>query len=300
MNLKTQNDFSIIIDFDKDSPNPSRVFKSMASLIETFEEFDRDLVKHIDNKIETVLLLEDIEKGSLKAILANILRKIPDDAIRDLDVKKIIGHYLLKAKYIALEKLEGKALLTDSTEIEAIEMELKKAASETGVDQLPTYVPTSRKVIIKNIDNINKSLEPLSNKDKVFYDSPYGKTSFNLDLSIDFDKMEDLITNEVIESETKMILKVKKPDYLGDSQWSFKHGGKTISAKILHHEWLRDFQNRKIDVRPQDSLVCEVNTIAKYDYDFELISVNYEITKVIKINPRPSDNQITIYDEEKE
>ena len=294
MKLNGKNDFSITIDFDKKSPNPSRVFKSMASLIEVFEQFDKDLVKHIDNKIETVLILEDIQKGSLKTILANALRKIPDDSIKDLDYKKIIGHYLLKAKYIVLNALDGKTLLTDGTEIDYIEMELKKTANEIEIDKIPTYVPINKKTIIKNIDNINKSLDILSDTDKVSYQSEFGNASFNLELEIDVESMEDLITEEEIVSNSKMILKVKKPDYLGDSKWSFKHGTGTISAKITDLEWLKEFQNRKIDVRPQDSLVCLVKITVKYDYNYELISTSHEVTKVIKINPRPTDNQLTL------
>lgn len=297
MKLKENQDFSIIIDFDKNSPNPSRVFKSMAMLIDSFESFDRDLVKHINNEIETVLLLEDVEKGSLKAILANILRGIPDDALNDLDWKKLIGHYLVKAKYIVLNHLEGTVTLSDAEEIEVIEMELKKVAAETGVDKLPTYVPTSRKSIIKNIDKITSATEVLSKNDKVQYQSPYGSASFNLELSVNVEDLEDLITKEVFESETTLILKVKKPDYLGNSMWDFKHGGRTIPAKITDADWLSKFQNREIDVRPQDSLVCKVKTTVKYDHDFELIGTSYEVTEVIKINPRPSnDNQMSLLD----
>lgn len=294
MKLKEKNDFSIIIDFDKKALNPSRVFKSMASLIESFEQFDKDLVKHIDNKIETVLILEDIEKGSLKTILANALRKVPDNAIQDGDYKKIIGHYLLKAKYITLNILEGKTLLTDASEIEAIEMELKKAANETGIDQVPTYVPTNKKTIIKNIDSINKSLDILSETDKVSYESEFGNASFNLELKIDVESMEDLITEEELTSNSKMILKVKKPDYLGDSQWSFKHGTGSISAKITDQKWLNDFQDRKIDVRPQDSLVCMVKITVKYDYNYEVISTTHEVIEVIKINPRDTNIQMAL------
>ena len=83
MNIDKGADFSIIIDFDKKSPNPSRVFEAMSLLIKSFEQLDRDLVKHLDNKIEPVLILEDVEKGSLKTILANVLKGIPDEAIEE-------------------------------------------------------------------------------------------------------------------------------------------------------------------------------------------------------------------------
>jgi hypothetical protein len=69
-NLKA--DFCIEIDYKKDSENPSRVFEAMTALIKSFQSFDEDLIKSIDNKIEPVLLLEDIEIGSLKTWLANM------------------------------------------------------------------------------------------------------------------------------------------------------------------------------------------------------------------------------------
>lgn len=289
MILKDKIDFSIVIDFDKNSSNPSRVFKTMSSLIESFEQLDKDLVKHIDNKIETVLMLEDVEKGSLKTILINSLKGIPDDDIENLDYKKIIGRYLVKAKYIILNKLEGKVTLTDATEIDSIEKELLEEAKNVGLTKIPTFAPTSKKILIKNIDNINKSVDGLSENDKVRYESNEGTTPFNLNLKIDVEAMEEMITEEQYVSETKMALKVKKPDYLGDSQWVFKHGNGTISAKISDTEWLGKFQNRKIDVRPQDSLVCIVKVTVKYDYQYEPISTSFEIIKVEKINRRNDD-----------
>lgn len=292
--ISPNKDFSITIDFDKDSGNPARVFKSMASIIETFQTIDNELVNRIDNKIETVLLLEDVEKGSLKAFFANLLKNIPDTAIENLSFKKLVGSYLVKAKHIYIKNTERTLVFTDKKELDIIEMELKEAASEFGIDKIPTYVPTTKKSIIKNLDKINKSFDTLTDKDKVSFSSENGDATFNLKLNIDMEKMEDLITGDVYESETKMILKVKKPDYLGDSKWEFKHGNKTISAKISDMNWLRSFQDREIDVRPQDSLVCNVLTINKYDFEFELISVSHEIKEVIKINPRPSDNQTSL------
>jgi len=277
-------DFSIIIDFDKGAPNPSRIFSAMSMLIQSFEAFDKDLVSHIGNNIDTVMVLEDIEIGSLKTWLAQVIKKIPDSAIEDLDWKKAIGHYLVKGKYILLNNLEGKVTLTDGNkEIEVIEMELIKAANETGVDQLPTYVPTSKKSIISHIDQITKAVEPLTGNDKVSFESSDGNATFNIDFFIDVESMEDLMVAETIVSENTMILKVKRPDYLGDSKWSFKHGSETISAKIMHREWLIDFQRRKIDVRPQDSLVCRVQITVKYDDRFEVLSKSYDIIEVIKI-----------------
>jgi hypothetical protein len=63
--------FCIEIDFQKGSECPSRVFRTMTELIETFQEIDYSLIRSIDEKIEPVIIIEDIETGSLKTWLAN-------------------------------------------------------------------------------------------------------------------------------------------------------------------------------------------------------------------------------------
>lgn len=280
--MEGQN-FSITIDYDKNEGRPSRVFESMASIITAFEVLDKQLVKHLNNKIETVMLLEDIEKGSLRTVLANLIKAIPDQAIETLDYKRIIGHYLLKSKYIVLNALEGTTLLTDGKEIDTIEYQLHKAAEETGVDQIPTYVPVTKKTIIKNIDTLNKATAALSENDSVKYEYGEKGASFNLLMKMDYDGLEDLITNEVYTNNSRMVLKIRKPDYLGESKWSFRHGGKPLDAKITDTEWLFKFKNREIDVRPQDALVCEVVITAKYDHDNNLLGNSYEIVKVLSV-----------------
>ena len=91
-------DFCIEIDYRKESENPSRVFRSMYELIDSFQEIDKNLVTAIDVHIEPILLLEDIETGSIKVWLRNLLKAIPDDSAYNLDWKPIVGQYLVRAK----------------------------------------------------------------------------------------------------------------------------------------------------------------------------------------------------------
>lgn len=74
-------------------------------------------------------------------------------------------------------------------------------------------------------------------------------------------EIEDLrkqATRETHTYEPIMILTVRKPDYLGNSQWQFHHNNKNFMAPIEHKDWLLGFQNRKFDVRPEDALRCVV------------------------------------------
>ena len=61
---------------------------------------------------------------------------------------------------------------------------------------------------------------------------------FNLEFELAPESIEDLVTKDKLMSQSEMILKVKKPDYLGESKWDFRHGGRSFPAKILHSECL--------------------------------------------------------------
>jgi hypothetical protein len=283
---ETKSDFFIEIKFKKDSENPSRVFKAMSDLIDAFQELDNDLIKGIDSKLEPIILLEDVEIGSLRAWLLNVIKGVPDEIIKDGDWKKILGHYLVKSKYILINRLEGYTEISDAKIIKDIQLEIEQEARKTNFKSFPSYAPLSIPTLIKNINNIHKSLNVLNKADdSAFFHSTLGEAHFNLKLGFSPADIEDLLTKEKIENTTQLILKVKKPDYLGHSMWDFKYDGKLISAKILHADWLCKFQKREIDIRPGDSMRTKLNTIVKYGYDNEVVGLSYEIKEVLEIVP---------------
>ena len=96
-----------------------------------------------------------------------------------------------------------------------------------------------------------------------------------------------------------MILKVKKPDYLGESQWEFRHETHPIPAKILDEKWLKDFQSRKHDVRPGDSLRAIVETEVNYDYNQEVVGTHYYVIEVKEVIRQGSQNQLNLMPPEK-
>jgi hypothetical protein len=70
------------------------------------EKLDAELAHAIDSNIETVLVLEDIEAGSIRVWLRNALRAAEDDALKKRDWKPLVGKYLVRAKYVDLRWLD--------------------------------------------------------------------------------------------------------------------------------------------------------------------------------------------------
>ena len=281
--IPTDVDFAIYIDFKKDLERPQRVFQTAEALIRALQKIDSLLCGSIDSKITPVMMLEEIESGSLKIWLKNTLEAVDDQALKELNWKHIVGKYLVKAKYVIINWCNNGQQNENKESLLKLSNEIKKIAHETNVRYLPDYKALSVPELVDSIKDISQAKNFLDKQDKLQYIAGSDEEPLDFNLSIDWtpEKFEDLLTNEIVEyPEAPMILAIKKPDYLGLSGWEFRHGKKKIIAKIEDEQWLKDFQDRKKDVRPGDALRCKVKQIFHYGYDNELIAEKYSITKV--------------------
>lgn len=165
----TLADFCIEIQYQKASENPSRIFRSISSLIDSCQTIDSHLVKSIDVNIEPVLLLEDVETGSVKVWLSNRLKQIPDDSLYKLDWRPIVGQYLVKAKYIIINFLTGKTKITNINELKPVIEDIFRLAEETKVRHLPAYTRPEPRKLLEGIRDISASLSPLTKEDSATY-----------------------------------------------------------------------------------------------------------------------------------
>jgi hypothetical protein len=90
--------------------------------------------------------------------------------------------------------------------------------------------------------------------------------NFNLTLNISPQSLDGLLVREKISSEQVLILKIKKPDYLGQSKWELQFDDRIREAKILDDVWLRKFQSRDEDVRPGDAIKGLVRVEVSYGF----------------------------------
>lgn len=270
--------FAIVIDFQKGSENPTRIFQAADALIRALEGLDRTLCAAVDPHIEPVMMLEDIEAGSLKVWLANQLRSIDDEALKTLDWKQLVGRYLIRGKYafIRWSNKEGDGRLT------TLAQEIRSIAVETDVRQIPDYAPPSIAELTEAAKRVDSAKDSLLPTDRLTFLGPdEAPIEFNLSARWTEEELSALAVRETIRfPDMPMLLIVKKPDYLGVSKWDFRHGKVAISARIDDGDWLKRFQTRQVDVRPGDALRCRVAIERKYGFDSELIAEDHVISKV--------------------
>src|SRR5690606_27836833 len=103
-----ENEFEIKIDFKPGEGDPARIFKAMSGLIDSFQSLDSHLASSFDVGLDASLVLDNISAGSIKAKFRDLIEGLPDEALKEAEWKKMLGHFLLRAKSAMLEWLKDK------------------------------------------------------------------------------------------------------------------------------------------------------------------------------------------------
>ena len=220
-----------------------------------------------------------------------MLRSVNDSSLKKLDWRGIIGTYLLRGKQKLVRFLDGKTELRDKRELEVLEGELLDLAADTDVKQIPSYSPVPLQALVTDLSDLAASLATLSPDDRVAYRESGLVMAVNQGFTVPPEAIESLIAHDVISNTVELILRVKKPDYLGRSMWEFRLEGRPIQARILDHGWLQDFQTRRVLVRPGDSLRVKAETRALYDRYGDILTTDYLIHQVLGVIPAPAWSQ---------
>lgn len=290
-----ESEFNLYIDYEKAEGEPSRVFHAMGELIDSFEGLDELLAGIVSQGAGTELVLEDIEASSLRAKLRSIILGVPDEALKDGDWKKILGHFLVQAKYLVARWLSENPQITSVDQVQSLQQELEALAQQTGARHLPFFRPVDKRALLGKIAEIDRAITYLDPRDTLKYESPYGQVTLPHTQHVHETLIRDLLTREVIASESERIVKVKKPDYLGKSQWMLKYAGQSFLASIDDLEWLHRFQSGLESLRPGDSLRVMIRVEVFYGENMEVVHVNHTVKKVIGIvhPPDVTQSQIT-------
>ena len=225
------------------------------------------------------MVLEDVEAGSLKTFFRSVLQSSDDQGLKNLNWKPVVGNYLVQAKYLLLQWLESG---DPPRKLPELIQRIHDQASETDVRHIPYYSPVNEGSVIeaaKDFDRIKDHLVTGDEASMIVSDDEVAH--FNVTSRLDIEAIEDLaVSHTEVHSVPNMVIFVKKPDYLGYSMWEFRHGKRSLSAKIEDEQWLHRFQNRGFHVRPGDALRCRVRVVLSYGFDNELLDEKHYIEEV--------------------
>jgi hypothetical protein len=283
MNEESKELFELNLLFNK-AKSPIKAFDELKDIFKAISDIDRLYLNSIDSSLKIEYSLQDIGYGSIKTKIAQIIRDVPDEAIKEFEWKKLVGHFLLKVKYLLLKWLENTGEVASKDQITDIVKQLEKIKTYQLNVNGKLLTEVNHYFFISILEPVILIASNLKDGESIQYHSVYGSASINKNVSINKPKILWEIGDREFESETLSILKIKKVDMLSkDGPWSFQLGSKPIIARITHLEWLQKFHNREFTLLPEDALKVTLKTTFLNSKDGKHNKVTYEITKVIDI-----------------
>lgn len=279
------NQFCITVEYEKLESNPEQIFLGIAKLIEGLQYADKQLVGCIAKDIEPVVLLDNIEQGSIKIFLRSVIESLPDEGLEKCDIKRIIGAFLVKAKY-AILKATSQNEPIQTHQLDQLEKEIDAYAQDTGTSTLGCYTQVDRESIITSMARITDAVDTMRPSDRVKFEAEIGGSvqtiSIPKELQVDDSVTDSLAKHEEINQNT-FILKINKVDFMGNSKWEFRLGKSKITAHIEDEEWLKRHKTGKIVLVPGDSLKVLMEVKMQYGKGYDLICTLFKIIKVLDV-----------------
>ncbi len=276
-------DYGVTIDFERGTSDPVRVFEAMVKALAGFKDLDRLVLGAADPELTPVLVLEDVEAASITSWVKNKVAAIDDVALKEFDVKQQIGKYAVKAKYRVMRYLDERLVKEEAARLETLREDLFKLASENPAARtlaLPNRIPLED--LARPLDKIQDAKKLLGPTDRMIFKDE--DNSHELDKSVT-KKPSNFVNDSGNDSvgEMEMILTIRKPDLLGNSQWEFRHGKDSLHANIEDRHWLETLHSGEVSIVSGISIDCTVAYRYEYDDRGNLLSKHHDVVKVHRV-----------------
>ena len=276
---KIEGEIALVIKYKPGESHALDVLQGAMALVESLDRLDHVLLSSVNTSLEPVSVLNDIEKSSLKLLLARALRSLPDEHLHNPDWKKWLGALLVKGKHVLLQRIDA-----DAPEImQGIELLADDYRHAPG---LVGYEPPRITDVQDALDGVAKARARFP-RQQVLIQTELGDIELPETLPppspipIDPDKCTFVV------NRGREFFKIKQPDMLGQSQWSVLRNGRAVRVDILHKSWLDSYQSRAASILPGDSLECVFEETITYDDRQNEIDRRLAIIEVLSVISPP-------------
>lgn len=151
--------YPIKIEYDKSVKGASRVYRSMALLIESFQDYDEYLAQLILRGVLIEQYLEAIEVSSLKSLIREIFIDSDNDSLSSstLSANQLTDYINNSHKDLVLTLNDNKAI-NSSNIFENLSKKIEKNAEESGIKEGKLYVPPVAKDLIPLVSGLNSAV----------------------------------------------------------------------------------------------------------------------------------------------
>lgn len=280
----------------KEKRNPVDTFNKISEAFSCLNLIDEYYLSLADNSLQVNYELTNLEYSSIKTKIAQVLREIPDEAISNLDWKKLLGHFLLKLKYRFLRFLETNKEIESSEQLQNFLKEVEDEKKIILKDSNFILSDANIFILLNFLEKLVSTLKKLNDDECLEYKSEYGSVTVDNKIGINKALILFELGDKSSISETTEILKIKSTDFLSsEKMWSFKLGNKSINAKITDLVWLNKYYKRDFPLYPNDSLKVKLKIIFNSKENGSIYSPHYEIPQVLDVIYPENDDSESLF-----
>lgn len=290
-------DFELDLIFEGNK-NPAEAFAQISKMYEKLLSIDEQILYNIlpDAKIEYQLV--DLEYGSIKSRINQILKSVPDDILKDIaNPGKLFGHLLVYIKHRLIKATETNEIQS-KRELEKVTKDINDEIRKLSSERL-IILEVNNYFVLNAVNDLIIEARKLKKTEAYEYKSTAGNAKIGNTSSVNMAKLLFELGGQTFEQQRIETLKLKSIDLLSDrASWKLIRQGKQIEVKIMDKEWLESYHNREVVIQPNDYLKLDLKIIYSTNSNNLKPIVHYEAIKVFEVIPPEdleSDNQITLF-----
>ncbi len=262
-----EGEISLTIHYTSGESEALSILSNTMKLIASLDGLDHCLLTGVASGLEPVSILNDIQHSSLKIMLARAIKKVPDNAINNLDWKVAVGNLLVKGKHLLLQKLNS-----SDTELQETIITLEQDYKKIPQADLHEY-PRPTVEDIRNKLNKVKTTRANFGNSKVSIQTELG--DFDLPYLLDSNAIEETVISENTLKDVSLF--IESPNFKEGNKWRFNDGEHSFNAIISDVIFIDKINNGE-SFSKDDRLV--VSMIIKQSNIDEKIKTERTITSV--------------------
>lgn len=273
----SNNNYEIILDYKKDV-DASEIFETLYDFTLALNKYNNTILGFVSKEIKTSSSLIEVNHGSVKSKIQDIIKKIPDNSKLDFymdNPREIIKNILKDGRKVLFK-------LADLNETQEKKEEILYKETETLLknSDLSKYgYKIKRDELYTSVNDVYNSVKNTDNKIKI----NENKKSYTLNDCFNYDVKKTYEKN-TREHTIDAYLKIKKPVLIGKSKWEFIYNH-SIEAVIKDKIWLNKLKKREIPILSGDIMHCKLKSIIIRNDENEIIESSYHILKVYDVIP---------------
>lgn len=277
------SEYIVKLEYDKDHDEASQIFFSLSKILSSFAQMDTLLGHTVSGSAKHKQKLISVDNGSIiSKILSSMLvfDENENATIGEKPNSVEIENYIKKSKKQIIDRIQD---IDNPQMIHVIENDVYAIAKEHNINNSFDYEPMDIVALGESLVTLTSTVNDLSDTEKVIYKSDNMEQTIPKGKVLSLQSFKETLIDETLTHKRIELLKIKKPDYLGTSQWNVKIKGKFCNVEISDKQWLKKFHNKEFYLGPGDSIRAEIIVTDTYDKNKNHIGSLIEVSEILEI-----------------